>query len=87
MTQLITYIFSSISIFHFICEFISYFYSLNELESLQQATVDQIALNENVSRSAFELDNALVGTDAHDRIVLENQQRIDDLERRFFLSH
>lgn len=59
------------------------YYRLSELEILRHISFEQTGKIETVARSALDLNNALVGTDAHERITCENQRNIDELIRRF----
>lgn len=52
------------------------------MEELQHTSLEQAALMESALRSAAELNSALIGTDAHERIALENQRQLDDFQRR-----
>lgn len=52
------------------------------METLQHASFEQTGKIETVTRSAVDLSNALVGTDAYERISRENQRHIDELARR-----
>uniref|UniRef100_A0A915Q3J6 Uncharacterized protein n=1 Tax=Setaria digitata TaxID=48799 RepID=A0A915Q3J6_9BILA len=62
---------------------------VSELEALQHTSFEQTSKIETVTRSAADLSNALVGTDAHERITHENQRQINELARRlaFFTIH
>uniref|UniRef100_A0A915B3J8 Microtubule-actin cross-linking factor 1 n=1 Tax=Parascaris univalens TaxID=6257 RepID=A0A915B3J8_PARUN len=55
---------------------------LKRMEELQHTSLEQAALMESALRSAADLNSALVGTDAHERIALENQRQLDDFQRR-----
>ncbi|KAK6106184.1 Spectrin repeat family protein [Brugia pahangi] len=55
---------------------------LSELETLHHVSFEQTGKIETVTRSAVDLSNALMGTDAHERISRENQRHIEELIRR-----
>uniref|UniRef100_A0AAF5PYW1 GAR domain-containing protein n=2 Tax=Wuchereria bancrofti TaxID=6293 RepID=A0AAF5PYW1_WUCBA len=55
---------------------------LAELETLHHVSFEQTGKIETVTRSAMDLSNVLVGTDAHERISRENQRHIEELTRR-----
>ncbi|KHN76670.1 Dystonin [Toxocara canis] len=55
---------------------------LKRMEELQHDSLEHAARIESALRSANELSSALVGTDAHQRIALENQRQLDDFQRR-----
>ncbi|VDK41941.1 unnamed protein product [Anisakis simplex] len=55
---------------------------LIHMEELEQVCLNQSSRIDCALRSAAELNSALIGTDAHQRIVLENQQQLDDFQRR-----
>ena len=55
---------------------------MSDLEALQALSFEQAGRLDALKRSAVELDSALAGTDAQERVALENKRILDDFTRR-----
>lgn len=59
------------------------FFSLTELQSLHATCFEHGSRLETIMKPSAELEEALVGTDARERVVLENKQLFDEFKRRY----